>query len=85
MKIPDQEHWAIITTSQTYVPGDERSRTNPGHGYPEYYMETINYESFTNFDQFTERVTTLTRRNISFNAVQVKPMTVETTVKVKLL
>lgn len=31
--------YAIIETNTTshWVPGDERSRTNPGHGYPEGY------------------------------------------------
>jgi hypothetical protein len=33
--IPSVEHWAIITGSSILIPGDERSRTNPGHGYPE--------------------------------------------------
>lgn len=34
--IPDGHHYAILTfTSQhVHIPGDERSRTNPGHGYP---------------------------------------------------
>ncbi len=26
--------YAIATSGSIYVPGDERSRTNPGHGYP---------------------------------------------------
>lgn len=35
-QMPSEEHWAIIIfeTTSTYVPGDERSRTAPGHGYP---------------------------------------------------
>lgn len=42
-KMPAGEHWAILIfeTSSTYVEGDERSRTNPGHGYPAHY-ETHN-------------------------------------------
>lgn len=30
--------YGIITAETTYIPGDERSRTNPGHGYPESYQ-----------------------------------------------
>lgn len=32
--------YLIVTFSSEYVPGDERSRTNPGHGYPAYYQQT---------------------------------------------
>lgn len=27
--------YLLITSKTIYIPGDERSRTNPGHGYPE--------------------------------------------------
>lgn len=27
--------YILITTDTIWIPGDERSRTNPGHGYPE--------------------------------------------------
>jgi hypothetical protein len=33
--VPEREHWAIIESASVVIPGDERSRTNPGHGYPE--------------------------------------------------
>ncbi len=32
--VPTGRHWQIITFGSVYTPGDERSRTNPGHGYP---------------------------------------------------
>lgn len=32
--IPDGHHYAIIEFRKIHVPGDERSRTNPGHGCP---------------------------------------------------
>jgi hypothetical protein len=42
--IPTGHHFAIsIWSSNTYTTeGDERSRTNPGHGYP---SETITYDT----------------------------------------
>ena len=33
--IPTGPHYAILDTKSTHIPGDERSRTHPGHGYPE--------------------------------------------------
>ena len=32
--IPKEPHYAIIDQRSINIPGDERSRTNPGHGYP---------------------------------------------------
>ena len=32
--IPKAQHFAAIVFGSIYVPGDERSRTHPGHGYP---------------------------------------------------
>jgi len=43
---PDKPHWVIMTTSSTYVPGDERSRTNPGHGYHEHWKTSVNYKIY---------------------------------------
>lgn len=40
--IPDNSHFSVMVyeTSSYTIPGDERSRTNPGHGYPE-HTETV--------------------------------------------
>ena len=37
--------YLLITTRSIFIPGDERSRTNPGHGYP----ETTEYVSENHF------------------------------------
>jgi hypothetical protein len=50
--IPSVEHWAIITGSSLTIPGDERSRTNPGHGYPESTENYINYDVYLNEADF---------------------------------
>ena len=34
-EIPDAPFFAVLESTSVYIPGDERSRTNPGHGYPE--------------------------------------------------
>jgi len=33
--IPKEPHYVIVKIGSFFIPGDERSRTNPGHGYPE--------------------------------------------------
>lgn len=40
------ERYAIIENYTEYVPGDERSRTNPGHGYP---AHTVNHKTIREF------------------------------------
>ena len=40
---PVGPHLAIIEFSTITIPGDERSRTNPGHGYPESTEQVIKY------------------------------------------
>lgn len=46
-----KERFAILEQVAVHIPGDERSRTNPGHGYP----ETTEYHSrLTVFDSQEE-------------------------------
>lgn len=33
-KLGQSHGWAILRNKNIYVPGDERSKTHPGHGYP---------------------------------------------------
>lgn len=40
------DRYAIIQTERFDVPGDERSRTNPGHGYP---AHTVTSETIRTF------------------------------------
>jgi hypothetical protein len=47
------EHYAILEfiTEYIHTPGDERSKTNPGHGYP----ETIERKIRTNYITFDSK------------------------------
>lgn len=40
---PEGPHLAIIDFGSIYIPGDERSRTHPGHGYPASTETTVEY------------------------------------------
>lgn len=46
MKLPINPHFAVIQTSKAFIPGDERSKNYPGHGYPERYENAISYTVF---------------------------------------
>ena len=84
-KIPTENHWAIITTSSYFVPGDERSRTNPGHGYPEHSIEQIEYESFTDVEKFKQQIVYLQSKGRAFRAMEVNPCKIEVSVSVKIV
>ncbi len=46
-EMPDLPHYAIMEFGSITIPGDERSRTNPGHGYPESTESTRSYKVFS--------------------------------------
>jgi hypothetical protein len=50
--IPSEPHYAILTFSSVYVPGDERSRTAPGHGYPAHHEDVMTYTVFLDEPEF---------------------------------
>lgn len=50
-KIPQQEHYAVIESDSVHIPGDERSRTNPGHGYPAHTKSFISYKAFVSLEE----------------------------------
>lgn len=50
--VPTGEHWAIITGASVHIPGDERSRTAPGHGYQEHIESYIEYAVYLNEAKF---------------------------------
>jgi len=83
-KFPTASHWAILKFSQTYVPGDERSRTNPGHGYPAHSVDNVNYEAYYTEEKFLEAIQELEDGFLRGNyvAFKVEPLTIKTTVSV---
>ncbi len=54
--VPKVEHWAIMRGSTVHIPGDERSRTNPGHGYPAENKPVMEYEVYLTTDKFRRQL-----------------------------
>lgn len=85
--IPKGPHYAILEPRSTFIPGDERSRTNPGHGYPEHTEHSWDYIVFPNKEEWETEVK---RRHESqwgrkdFVAISATPATVTSTVSVKV-
>lgn len=82
------EHYAVIITETTqhYVPGDERSRTHPGHGYPEGYetRTTIKYEAFETVEEVANWVKWKGDRTPNYRIIKAIPLKAETEVKVSI-
>ena len=85
-----QPHFAIIEFTSVWIPGDERSRTNPGHGYPEHSEDVVNYIAFTDENEWkneiNKRMTSPYRSDKdNFIAAKVNPASiqVQTVVNVK--
>lgn len=87
--VPKGEHFAIIEFDSIWVPGDERSRTHPGHGYPEHTEPKVNYIVFADEKAWREDIAE--RVNPRFGTdrknwipVHVRPATVTTKVDVSV-
>ena len=54
---PEGDHYAIIEFGTIYIPGDERSRTNPGHGYPASTEKIVRYVVFETKEEWEKEIT----------------------------
>ncbi len=85
--MPNGDHWVIMEFDTVYTPGDERSRTNPGHGYPESYDPVVRYIAFTDEDEWKQEI--IRRQNAKgdsreYVAQYVQRATITTTVNVNV-
>lgn len=86
--VPTDKHFAIVIFSTYHVEGDERSRTNPGHGYPAHTEHKAEYRAFTSKQEWEQEVAKLANQkgysSANFVALVVQPATITTEVKVNV-
>lgn len=76
--VPNGEHFVIIKDNRIHIPGDERSRTHPGHGYPAHDQEFLSYEAYLTQNKLLQAITELdTRSEKNYRVLKVSPMTVK--------
>ncbi len=80
---------AALVYSSYSVPGDERSRTNPGHGYPAHDVETISLQEFASLAEMEKWVTQHTTglyagSHKKFKLIKYEELTYTTEVKVNV-
>lgn len=84
---PRDPHWAVFKFSSVHVPGDERSRTHPGHGYPAHSVSVVNYEAYHDEDEWKAEIARLEERRWgreAYFAARVIPAKVELSVDVEV-
>lgn len=57
--IPNEEHFAVFHDEIVHIPGDERSKANPGHGYPEHTRNFLYYSAFFDKDELIKYLSNL--------------------------
>ena len=61
-EIPIGRSYAILAPKTVTIPGDLRSRTNPGHGYPEHTESSWDIQLFDTQEKWEEEIKTLSTR-----------------------
>ena len=82
---PSEDHYAIVEFSSVHVPGDERSRTHPGHGYPAHDVPTMSYKAYDDQIEWEKEIARLEERKARYKAFSAKParVSVKTTIRVR--
>lgn len=80
-------HYAALVFSSIHIPGDERSRTNPGHGYPAEDKGVVEYIAFHSREEMERWVQDAEQpaRHCShkdYQIIEAKPLTVKVTASV---
>jgi hypothetical protein len=79
--VPATSHFAALVFDSIFIEGDERSRTCPGHGYPEHYERIVKYITFTDRADMEKWVnqqeTSRYSRPDNYKIVEVRPLTVK--------
>jgi hypothetical protein len=69
------QKYAVFVNSSYYVEGDERSRTNPGHGYPshtEKYVAVIEFETEEELKDWILKNESKTFKVVTFTEISYK-------------
>lgn len=77
-EIPTKEHLAILIQETISIPGDERSRTNPGHGYPASQEIVFKYIYFEDILSLEDYIKSGVIRDRAYFVMKVIPGKIET-------
>jgi len=78
------ENYLILENESEYIPGDERSQTNPGHGYPGYTSHSVGMTLYKDKEAWEHDISGRTVKGDKFIAVVMRPAEIVTQVKVNI-
>lgn len=81
-EIMSKPHWAIISNTTIHHEGDERSRTNPGHGYPAHSTTIMEYTPYATEEALLAAVL---RRDRFVKLTLIRAMPVKTELKISII
>lgn len=73
--------YAVLIKKTVTIPGDERSRTNPGHGYEEHVLENTEFKEFATQDDLKRW---LESNNKSHRVIEFQELKIERKVTIDL-
>jgi len=78
-------NYILLVDCSVHIPGNERSRTNPGHGYPAHTEKYTKLEEFVSLTEMTQRMIKLKERKQTFRMFKAQELDADyaTTVHVK--
>jgi hypothetical protein len=71
--LPEGKLYVIITNESVWIPGDERSRTAPGHGYPASTHSYAGLEYFEDEATWLRHIDHMAKTNKEFRAFAMQP------------
>lgn len=87
-QFPEKPTYAIMTIQSISIPGDERSRTAPGHGYParvEYFPELQIFSDEEEWKAAIQKLSYGTYSRKDYKAFVLKPVEIEFKVDMKIV
>ncbi len=82
--VPAADHYAIFRQDSHYTPGDERSRTNPGHGYPASTDYFLSYEAYLTSDSFLAAINAAHKDVDKIRIAKISPLKIKVETKVEV-
>ena len=78
------ETYILITERAFVIPGDERSRTHPGHGYPEHTERFNDAEIYNHFPELEKRLKELIEQKRPFKVFSATQLNVKVSTDIQL-
>ena len=73
--------YGVIEVRTIYHAGDERSRTNPGHGYPEHTEQAPSFRSFENEAALKTWINS--QRTMNFKVIEYQELEIKKETKIE--